>query len=702
VDPNHGQQSTIENNPLYDEGKAHLEAGDQQAAMRCLENLAREIASVYERKHPTPDTPGETRSSPSGSMSQPDVKRSVYEKGMAHLQAGEWQEAIACLEELARRTPEDEAVRRALDEARYRARVDATARVSAKRWSVPWRRIALRTLIIVVLAAIAVQGSLIISRQVAPMVAQAQVARRQARLLSQGNAYLEAGELDVAESQYTDLLSEVPEHAEALEGLERVGEQRRILEHYEQGVALQEAGDYEEALVQFMELSVRSSGYRDVNQRITAITRQRELDALFAEAEASLRAGLAGNALSKYEEIRKLNVTYRRDIVVSRMFELHMDLGRGLIEQDPPVGEAVQQALGHFQLALALQPRSAKAAMEHRLATLYLEGQASYDEGRWVTAIDLLRAIHGQRSDYLSGRTTSMLYDAYIRAGDEYREVEDAGLAYEQYRQAARLPVDDPSLALNRMTTMIPMLTPTATPTLTPTPSATPTQTPIPTPTPITPMPTWTPMPTQTPVPPTPTPMPLSAFRNQIVFYSTDEDNPGYWVMDPDGQNRQYLGRSRSLRQQYEALVEQAQFSPDGRHHLFVGKADRTSSDQIYMTQPPHPEYGELPPLQLTELTGLSYDPVWSPDGGRIAFVSQENGSDDIWLINADGSGARNITRNVWEWEKHPSWSPDSRRITFWSNRTGAKQIHIMDADGRNVRSISNTEWDEYDPIWIR
>ena len=196
--------------------------------------------------------------------------------------------------------------------------------------------------------------------------------------------------------------------------------------------------------------------------------------------------------------------------------------------------------------------------------------------------------------------------------------------------------------------------------------------------------------------------MPLAAFRNQIVFYSTDEDNPGYWVMDADGQNRQYLGRSRSLRQQYETLAEQSRFSPDGLHRLFVGRADRTDSDQIYMTQPPHPEYGDLPPLQLTKLTGLCYDPVWSPDGGRISFVSQENGSDDIWVINADGSGARNLSRNVWEWEKHPSWSPDSRRIAFWSNRTGAKQIHIMDADGRNVRNISNTEWDEYDPIWIR
>ncbi len=209
-------------------------------------------------------------------------------------------------------------------------------------------------------------------------------------------------------------------------------------------------------------------------------------------------------------------------------------------------------------------------------------------------------------------------------------------------------------------------------------------------------------MPTWTPIPPTPTPRPLTAFRNQIVFYSSDEDKPGYWVMDAGGGNREYLGNSRSLRQQYEALVEQARFSPDGRHYLFTAKAQGADAAQVFVTEPPHPEYGELPPRQLTKLTGLSYDAVWSPDGSRVAFVSQEDGSDDIWVINADGSGARNLTRNIWEWDKHPSWSPDSRRITFWSNRTGINQVHVMDADGRNVHNISNTEWGEYDPIWIR
>lgn len=194
--------------------------------------------------------------------------------------------------------------------------------------------------------------------------------------------------------------------------------------------------------------------------------------------------------------------------------------------------------------------------------------------------------------------------------------------------------------------------------------------------------------------------MMLQDYRNMIIFYSNDEKQPGLWVMDTTGKNRQYLGsETRDRRREYDALIQKAQLSPDGRIRAFVQNAGRVP--QVFLALPAG-QFGQQPPKQLTTFAAVSYDPVWSPDGSRIAFVSQEKGSDDIWVINPDGTGVRQLTENTWEWDKHPSWSPDSKRIVFWSNRTGLKQIFVMDADGRNVRNISNSEWDEYDPIWIR
>ena len=59
--------------------------------------------------------------------------------------------------------------------------------------------------------------------------------------------------------------------------------------------------------------------------------------------------------------------------------------------------------------------------------------------------------------------------------------------------------------------------------------------------------------------------------------------------------------------------------------------------------------------------------------------------------MNADGSGKRNLTRNPAQ-DGSPSWSPDGRRIAFVSNRDGRLEAHVMNADGSGQRSLAGSE----------
>jgi TolB protein len=94
------------------------------------------------------------------------------------------------------------------------------------------------------------------------------------------------------------------------------------------------------------------------------------------------------------------------------------------------------------------------------------------------------------------------------------------------------------------------------------------------------------------------------------------------------------------------------------------------------------------------------WDPVWSPDGDRIAFVSWYDGEDNIYLMNPDGSNITQVTSDPFRYfyifrdpdDKDPAWSPDGKRIVFVSGRSASllsphteSNIYVMDADGRNV-----------------
>lgn len=99
---------------------------------------------------------------------------------------------------------------------------------------------------------------------------------------------------------------------------------------------------------------------------------------------------------------------------------------------------------------------------------------------------------------------------------------------------------------------------------------------------------------------------------------------------------------------------------------------------------------------------GIVYDPVWSPVSNEIAFVATESGNDEIWVINYDGTQARQLTRNTWEWDKSPSWSPDGSQIVFTSNRSGNQQLWIMNADGSEQRPLMEwTPYNDWGPVWV-
>jgi TolB protein len=160
------------------------------------------------------------------------------------------------------------------------------------------------------------------------------------------------------------------------------------------------------------------------------------------------------------------------------------------------------------------------------------------------------------------------------------------------------------------------------------------------------------------------------------IAFDTDRDgNREIYVMDPDGSNLKNLTNN-------EGQDENPVWSPDGKQIAFVSnrKNDKEGGQFIYIMNSDGSDV-----RQLTKENESQW-PDWSPDGKMITYTFKG----DIFTVNADGSGeAVNLTNSPVE-DSQSVWSPDSRLITWLSGKQGSWNVFVMNADGSNVRQITD------------
>jgi len=99
--------------------------------------------------------------------------------------------------------------------------------------------------------------------------------------------------------------------------------------------------------------------------------------------------------------------------------------------------------------------------------------------------------------------------------------------------------------------------------------------------------------------------------------------------------------------------------------------------------------------VRVTRQTGQVLTPTASPDGKEVAFLSDSGGHANLWVVNTESGGLRQIN-----YERDPKvaigvpvWSPVGRTLTFVSshgNQGLTFGVWVVDSDGSNLRNIAN------------
>ena len=128
-------------------------------------------------------------------------------------------------------------------------------------------------------------------------------------------------------------------------------------------------------------------------------------------------------------------------------------------------------------------------------------------------------------------------------------------------------------------------------------------------------------------------------------------------------------------------------WSPDGTKIAFVSR--KSGSNNIWIMNADGTNQ-----IQLTKMKN-AYSPSWSPDGSKIAFEC----SGDIWTINSDGTGLTQLTTSS-SWEGAPSYSPDGTRIAFHSSVRGSLDIFVMNVYGTDRVQLTTHPAIDGAPAW--
>ena len=179
-----------------------------------------------------------------------------------------------------------------------------------------------------------------------------------------------------------------------------------------------------------------------------------------------------------------------------------------------------------------------------------------------------------------------------------------------------------------------------------------------------------------------------SPAAGKIAFVSSRDGNPEIYTINTDGTDLTRLTND-------PAIDEEPVWSPDGQRIAFV------RNFELYMMN------ADGSNVRRTFSGSFTQGPSWSPDGTKIVYSALSNGSANLWVVspNAGGPGPT-LLFEAPGWDAQPSWSPDGSKLALvsdWNAYDFVWDIFLINADGSGFTGLTGDIFDNLDylgPSW--
>lgn len=179
----------------------------------------------------------------------------------------------------------------------------------------------------------------------------------------------------------------------------------------------------------------------------------------------------------------------------------------------------------------------------------------------------------------------------------------------------------------------------------------------------------------------------------QWILFTTNRDgNQEIYRMRTNGSDVENISNDPADDFQPTWIEEGGLFFTQGDHIAFV--TNRDGNQEIYVMAVDGSDQ-----VNISNNGAEDFYPHSTRSGNRLVFVSTRDGSQDIFSMNPDGTDQINVSNDSAQ-DSYPGWSPDAEWITFASNRDGDFDIFVMRSNGNDVYNLTNDAAQDLYPAW--